>query len=415
VIPYVPIPLAGITSDELLRDMIDLDSWIIGSGLGDLYTLHATRALFWDTLGLDASVLIDGGSRTLFLPANAKNPRKYRFMSGSICPPASLDPVGEDKEAVIITSLIGELSALLSRKLDPNPDFARGGAAPTCELATRRVAYLGASHTKRMSALAVASGGTTGTLLPRWASDRNTVTSIAEVVADLNLGKNDVLVADIFSNMAFMGTSEDGLAAWPFRGEDGVYHIQGSLEIASLSLLKKNLMASLPVLEAAKAAKIVLCLPIPRYVTNSCCGDPTHIANLDEEEFQAVVAGAATAVRAVIEGELPKANWDYSIFDPMSAFEEADSLAETVSSAGLSVWGVEDGVHLTNTAYKDVHGCLNNHIGQLAPTDGPGRRRLDSIVPTARPTPAAPIVQTPAWIKGEERPGWNRGVSKISN
>jgi hypothetical protein len=183
VIPYVPIPLAGITSDELLRDMIDLDSWIIGSGLGDLYTLQATRALFWDTLGLDASVVIDGGSRTLFLPANAKNPRSQ--VSGSICPPASLDPVGEDKEAVIITCLIGEISSLLSLKLDPSPDFARGGAAPNCELATRRVAYLGASHTKRMSALAVAGGGTTGTLLPRWASDRNTVTSIAETVANL--------------------------------------------------------------------------------------------------------------------------------------------------------------------------------------------------------------------------------------
>ena len=205
------------------------------------------------------------------------------------------------------------------------------------------------------------------------------------------------------------GTTEDGLAAWPFRGEDGVYHIQGNLEIASLSLIKKNLTASLPVLDVAKSAKIVFCLPIPRYVTNSCCADPAHIVNLDEDEFQAVVAGAGPAVRAVIEGELSKANWDFTIFDPMSAFEEADSLADTVSSAGLSIWGVEDGVHLTNSAYKDVHGGLQKHIGQLVATDGPGRRRQDSIVPTARPTPAAPIVQTPAWINGEERPGWSGG------
>jgi len=406
VIPYVPIPLAGITSEELLRDMIDLDSWITGSGLGDLYTLQATRALFWDTLGLDASVVIDGGCRTLFLPANAKNPRKQRFVAGSVCHPASLDPVGEEKEAVIVTCLIGELSSLLSLKLDPSPDFARGGAAPNCELAMRRVAYLGASHTKRMSALAAAGGSTTGTLLPRWASDRNSVTIIAETVANLNLGKNDVLVADIFSNMVFMGTTEDGLAVWPFRGEDGVFHVQGNLEIASASILKKNLTAILPILDVAKNAKIVFVLPIPRYVTNSCCADPAHIANLDEDEFQAVVAGAGTAVRAVVEAELTKTNWDFSLYDPMSAFDEADSLAETVSSAGLSIWGLEDAVHLTNTAYKDVYGGLQDHIGKLAATDGPERRRRDSIVPTARPTPAAPTVQTPAWIKGEERPSW---------
>ena len=96
----------------------------------------------------------------------------------------------------------------------------------------------------------------------------------------------------------------------------------------------------MPVLDVDKNAKIVFCLPIPRYVTNSCCADPAHIVNLDEDEFQAVVAGAGPAVRAVVEGELSKTNWDFSIFDPMSAFDEADSLAETVSSAGFSIWGV---------------------------------------------------------------------------
>jgi hypothetical protein len=229
----------------------------------------------------------------------------------------------------------------------------------------------------------------------------------------LNFGKNDVLVADIFSNMAFMGTTEDGLAAWPFRGEDGVYHIQGNLEIASLSLFKKNLTASLPVLDVAKAAKIVLCLPIPRYVTNSCCADPAHIANLDEDEFQAVVAGAGPAVRAVIEGELPRPTGTSPSLT-LCRHLKRPTRWRRQSAALASVSGGWRTESTSPTQPTRMYTAASEPHRQLAATDGPGRRRLDSIVPTARPTPAAPIVQTPAWIKGEERPGWSEATGEAA-
>jgi hypothetical protein len=89
VIPYVPIPLAGISADDVIRELLDFDCWLSGSGLGDVVCLPETRELFWELAGTNSSTLLDAGSRTYFMPTSVRNPRKQRFVSGPICPPAA--------------------------------------------------------------------------------------------------------------------------------------------------------------------------------------------------------------------------------------------------------------------------------------------------------------------------------------
>jgi hypothetical protein len=47
VIPFVPVPIGGIGSETLARDMMDLDSWIVSTGAGQATGLPDTRDAFW--------------------------------------------------------------------------------------------------------------------------------------------------------------------------------------------------------------------------------------------------------------------------------------------------------------------------------------------------------------------------------
>ncbi len=47
VIPLLPVPVKGIGSETLVRDMMDLDSWIVSTGAGQAAGLPDSRDIFW--------------------------------------------------------------------------------------------------------------------------------------------------------------------------------------------------------------------------------------------------------------------------------------------------------------------------------------------------------------------------------
>jgi hypothetical protein len=47
VMPYIPVPIGGVGSETLVRDMIDLDCWILSTGAGHNSCLPDSRELFW--------------------------------------------------------------------------------------------------------------------------------------------------------------------------------------------------------------------------------------------------------------------------------------------------------------------------------------------------------------------------------
>ncbi len=50
VIPLLPIPVGGIGSETLIRDMMDLDSWIVSTGAGQATGLPDSRDTFWQVI-----------------------------------------------------------------------------------------------------------------------------------------------------------------------------------------------------------------------------------------------------------------------------------------------------------------------------------------------------------------------------
>jgi hypothetical protein len=47
VVPYIPVPIGGVGSETLVRDMIDLDCWILSTGAGHNSYLSDSREMFW--------------------------------------------------------------------------------------------------------------------------------------------------------------------------------------------------------------------------------------------------------------------------------------------------------------------------------------------------------------------------------
>ena len=93
--------------------------------------------------------------------------------------------------------------------------------------------------------------------------------------------------------------------------------------------------------------------------------------------------------------------------NPLNCFGQVDELTEVKSSAGLSIWRDDDGVHLKAAAYRDLAANLSNQAetNGKQPLSGQTRKRLASVIPA--PVKPQPVVREPEWISGPR--GGQRG------
>jgi hypothetical protein len=94
----VLLPLGGILSAGLVRDLYDLDSWLRSGVVSNLMSLPASREALWRTLNLSnnvsASVQAANAERVMFMPETFKNSSRIRMISGEIENlPASISPM----------------------------------------------------------------------------------------------------------------------------------------------------------------------------------------------------------------------------------------------------------------------------------------------------------------------------------
>jgi hypothetical protein len=249
----------------------------------------------------------------------------------------------------------------------------------------------------------------TGLCVPGWIPSKESAAKIADYVVSLDLGQRDLVVIDMFSNSAVMGTDCDGMPCKPVKLDDGRYHLLGELQATPRTCFQNILKEMHPVLDAASGARILLLTPLPRYAGGEgCCSDPSHVSNRGTTELTAELIKSSMLVKKVIEAD-PKAG-QVMVFHPSGIFGASGSdPSEWCTAGGNSVW--QDSVHLTAEAY------LSMGMGILAAGDGDEqiptkRRRLESVVPGS--TSSQPVrrgaVPLPAWVSGQTpRRGRGRG------
>jgi hypothetical protein len=428
VIPLLPIPVGGIGSETLLRDMMDLDCWIVSTGAGQATGLPDSRDAFWRVVREEGM----GGRRVytssapLSLPGGIKNPRIRPFMSGAYAGtiPAEILPLEPEAERALVGSLLHELNEKFCVNLDPNPSLDRSIPPPPTAHNTGRTVFIGGSNLGRIAKAAAENGHMVVDLTVKgWIPRSGKIDKMCETLQKLKLTEIDTVVIDSMSNTAFLGTDEDGL---PIPAEksvaDGRHHLTGDLQLAPPSAFKSTMKLVEKIISNTGGASILLTVPLPRYVTAACCDDITHVSNRQDPDFLREISGSEKSLSdAAAAGELTA---DAKILNMIEFFGPLESPLQELSTVdGTSIWA-GDGVHLTSNATRVAATKLMKTINGGSEPQEPAtkRARLESVIPVRAspstatkaappaPPPAPKPVPPPLWLSGH-LPANQRGSS----
>jgi hypothetical protein len=215
------------------------------------------------------------------------------------------------------------------------------------------------------------------------------------------------------SNTAFLGTDEDGLPIPAEKSdEDGRYHLHGDLQLAPPSAFKNTIKLVDIIISNTGEAKIVLTVPLPRYVLTACCDDTSHVSNRLDPDFLRELSGSEKFLsEAAAAG---KRTAEARILNVLEFFGPLESNPQELTTVdGTSIWA-GDGVHLTsNAARVAARKMMAYVIGGEAAEPASKRARLESVIPVrstahqaakpAQPAPPPPPkpVPPPLWLSGQ--------------
>ncbi len=139
--------------------------------------------------------------------------------------------------------------------------------------------------------------------------------------------------------------------------------------------------------------KIMLTVPLPRYVLVACCEDTSHVSNRQDPDFLREISGSEKSlIDAAAAGQRTMEARVLNILEFFSLLESP--LQELTTVDGTSIWAGER-VHRTSIATRvaamKMMACI---IGgeTVEPTNK--RARLESVIPVrAIPLPAVKPVQ----------------------
>jgi hypothetical protein len=329
--------------------------------------------------------------------------------------PAEILPLEPEAERALVGSLLHELNEKFCVNLDPNPSLDRSIPPPPTVHNTGRTVFIGGSNLGRIAKAAAENGHMVVDLTAKgWIPKSGKIDKMCETLQKLKLTEIDTVVIDSMSNTAFLGTDEDGL---PIPAEksvaDGRYHLTGDLQLAPPSAFKSTMKLVEKIISNTGGAKILLTVPLPRYVTAACCDDITHVSNRQDPDFLRELSGSEKSLSdAAAAGELTS---DAKIINMIEFFGPLESPLQELSTVdGTSIWA-GDGVHLTSNATRVAANKLMKVINGGSEPQEPAtkRARLESVIPvraspstTAKsaqpaPPPAPKPVPPPLWLSGQ--------------
>jgi hypothetical protein len=323
-------------------------------------------------------------------------------------------------EKEIVEKLVSEINMRFGFDLNETPVMERGAVTPDNKSLPGRLIIVGASHMVRMAShlpketVVLATAGFKAT--------QATVPQLADKLECLSINGDDKVVLDLLSNSAFMGTDADGLPSPAFAGEDGTYHIPGSLSVAPLQAIKKILANCMQIGKAcSNASQVILVAPIPRYITKKCCEDLTHIDNYNCDDFEFEIISGIETHKRLLETWGHELSLSYSVIDATELSDPAEPiLRNRTTREGIPLWSDWDPVHLVPTAYRELAEAVletsaadnsddtASESASAISSSSHGKRLPESVI-TVPELPASKRGRTGADVK---QAGWLRGQAE---
>jgi hypothetical protein len=417
------VPLGGLETAGLIRDLYDLDCWLRKSGSGSGPSLPETRRKLWQLLTESNNGSATGTDRTLFMPESLSASNKIRTYSAPPDPdlPAKIAPLSPEDEIVIISFLMKEINENYALQLCEFPSMARCSETEELPVDTGRIFAIGGSHVKRMvGGLVNGNHEVINLSKSGWKADPAAVSEITAKLKTYNLCAADTVVIDPISNSVFCGTDEAGNLVDPIKDAEGKWHIPGEMAGRPKTVLKRILGNCSSMFEPDLKPKLVILVPIPHCVTGKCCDSAQHITNIADPEYIAEMDATIEMLEDLLTA------WGQSVMDRADIFhfrtvtDDPDDATVSLMVRGETIWSTDDPVHANPVLYKALAADILNLIGvsdaacaDVGAGAGPPakRARLESVVVQRESSvaPKVPTRSTASWLTGTLPPTRGRG------
>jgi hypothetical protein len=125
----------------------------------------------------------------------------------------------------------------------------------------------------------------------------------------------------------------------------------------------KNLTAES---EAAPDLKMLVLLPLPRYVTEKCCPDPEHITNFGSDSYLGKISDELEVI-----GDLVR-DWAHNkhsaaatVVDYRMVLDDASAELDRQKIDGNALWAADDPVHGIPALYSAIGLCILANIDEM--------------------------------------------------
>ena len=252
------------------------------------------------------------------LPADMDESGKKVFFMGETDIKGDITPITEDEERELIGLLVQELKEKFAMSISDHFSFSRD---PTVQAGgnSDTIMVIGSSNAKRLAEELTQVGKKVGTVIcPNWRAVRGAVDRMSDSLREAILQHNPgVVVLYLLDNSIYYARWEDGSMIPAGKGQDGYFHVDGELTVAPRANQDKIFSFLGELLDIAKGRKRVVVIPLPRYVTAPCCGDPEHIPNRRDASFSGTIREDLAKLRRHLKDFLFVTNRrDTVIMDP---------------------------------------------------------------------------------------------------
>jgi len=407
---YVYTPLGGVDDPALIRELLDLDTWLNADRTHSA-TLPDARKKLWETIkgqGLPPDNAA-AESRIYYIPENMRNPRKIRTISGSLTTglPKKIRAFSEEEESGVILALLQEVDANFGVKIG-NPSFNRCCATVgTEDSGGSKFVIFGGSHAARIAEQLSKLGANTEVYTRGgWLLNKETATEMCNKIRDLDVGEggiDDVVVIDLLSNSSFFGTSEDGVPEIAKKDGAGKYHIEGDIMVATPAMARAKLKLLSNLLPSDKNIQYILIAPTPRYISDPCCGSALHCTNFAEKGYRGEILNGLEAIEEVIKNFANDEGIRATVFNPAKVL--GISGPSTDFSAAGDLWQPGDPVHLKPECYQRMAEVTAEAALNLETASDNGslakRARLEcTVVKSREENKNSSVFITPGWSSG---------------
>jgi hypothetical protein len=293
--PLPPVLLPGTTVEPLIRSLLELMMWSDEYFAGDTYletTSLMTRCIILE-LG-EGEQQIPTIQRYALPEKNVSDGKEWKRVwasGGKDCRalPCTVKPLTASMERKFATCLIDELRGKFALDLDRNPSLDKTLGQQVRPKRKVDVLIVGSGNMPASLATVLRSRAkTVDVMASSWwtisrASVERSAAQIRKIIAEED---PDLVVLQILDNSCFYARSEDGSRQLPRNGVDGVFHMEGDVQVCGRETQYEHFHNIRPILDSVGKKKTLLMSPLPRYITAPCCNNPRHTTNRSDHLFK---------------------------------------------------------------------------------------------------------------------------------